>query len=315
MINNISSYLKKYNSFAIVTHVNPDGDALGSSFALLRTLRFMGKKAECYFLTDIPDKYKFLASGIDYKTEMPSNFDFDCTVCVDCATADRLGIYKSFLDKAFSLNIDHHITNNKYADENLVIKAASCGEIIFDIIKAAGVPFTSDISNALYTAIFTDTGRFSYEDTKPQTFLKAAEIASCGLDIPLITNEVYASRSFGATKMIAKIIDNICLYGDGKIAFTHLFLSDMRDLGINASDCETAIDYAREIAGVEIAVFIREMDKNHYKVSLRSKKYANVAEIASVFGGGGHIRAAGCALNGEFYDVRDKVLKLCEEYI
>ena len=145
MINNISSYLKKYNSFAIVTHVNPDGDALGSSFALLRTLLFMGKKAECYFLTDIPDKYKFLASGIDYKTEMPSNFDFDCTVCVDCATSDRLGIYKNFLEKAFSLNIDHHITNNKYADENLVIKAASCGEIIFDMIKAAGGPFTSDI--------------------------------------------------------------------------------------------------------------------------------------------------------------------------
>lgn len=313
----IADAIKNANNIAILTHVNPDGDAVGSSLALTYALRRMGKHATAVYLREIPQKYAFLcvdASCVTIYSAQTSVPKYDSVIAVDCADRKRLGEAEAlFLSAKTTISIDHHTTNPGYADVNLVLPRAATGEIILDLIENLGVDYGREIANCLYAAIVTDTGRFSYQDTGRDTFLKAAALCSHGLQIPYVCQQIYASRSFASTQLIKTIISNISLHAGGRVAVTSISLQELSALGVSAEECESAIDYAREIQGVEIAVFIREMDTEYYKVSLRSKSEVDVAQIAAGFGGGGHVKAAGCALHGEYFDVLECVLRAVEE--
>ena len=317
MMNKVLDALKKMNDFAILTHLNPDGDALGSSFAMKRSLEVSGKSADLYIASEkLPPRYAFLSDGASFINEWKDGKNYECIICLDCAARYRLGIFQDMLNKAGTvLNIDHHETNDGFGDINLILDRASTGEIVFEILKALDweiVPYTA---NALYTAISTDTGRFAYESVSKGTFLAAAELCDHGLDIPFVSNEVFFSRTMDATRMYGIVIENMETFFDGSVAISHITSEDIKDLAIEGSDYENAIDVIREIHGINVAVFMRELRSNRFKVSFRSKKDVDVAAVAAAFGGGGHKRAAGCSVDGELYEVRDRVIDLLKGFV
>ena len=317
MMNDILNALRSNSDFAILTHINPDGDALGSSFAIKRSLEVSGKSADLYIAADkLPQRYSFLSEGAPHRTEWKADRRYECVICLDCAARYRLGSFQDMLNNAgIVLNIDHHETNDGFGDVNLILDRASTGEIVFDLLKALGWTIEPYTANALYAAISTDTGRFAYESVSKDTFLAAADLCDCGLDIPFVSNEVFFSRTMDATHMYGVVIKNMSVVLDGSVAVSHITSEDIKGLMITGSDYENAIDVIREIYGINVAVFIRELRPKRFKVSFRSKADVDVAAVASVFGGGGHKRAAGCSVDGELYDVRDRVIDVLKGFI
>lgn len=315
MMNNLVSAIKDHDDFAVVTHINPDGDALGSAFALNMALLALGKKS-CVILTaSMPRKYIFSDFKAAHFLCQDANQKFGCVISVDCADFNRLGEARGiFKDAPFTVNIDHHSSNIGFAQLNAVVMEPSCGEIIFDLIHALGVPLDRDIACALYIAISTDTGNFSYDNTNYKTFERCAELARSGVPIAKIANLLYNAKTYESTKLIGKVISNLRLFFDGKLSVTQITLQELNETGASAEDCETVINYARDIDTVELAVFIRQFKENTYKVSFRSKESLDVMEIAQRYGGGGHVRASGCTMSGDINDIWDTVLSIAKEF-
>ena len=296
-------------------HVSPDGDTLGSAAALALALQARGKQTAVYTDKPLPHKYSFLKEYTRFVcgSEVSAE-DFDCLAAVDTAGANRLGsMQEPFLNsESVTLNIDHHVTNPLYADYNLVEQRPACAEVAAKVIKQLGVSLTKEIAECLYIALCTDTGRFSYLGTDEDSFKLAAHLVEAGADIPRLCNLIYATRSYAATKLLAFMLDGISLEADGKIALLSIDLKDLSALGALPEDCEELIDYGREIEGVEIAIFLRQMEEGKYKASLRSKYYADVAKIAVFFGGGGHTRAAGCMFTGSLEEIKKTIVAAAE---
>ncbi len=315
MMNDLVTVIKEHDNFALVTHINPDGDALGSVFALNMALLTLGKKSNVILMADMPKKYVFEEFKAEYIPVQDTGKDYGCVIAVDCADINRLGDAKALFKEApITVNIDHHSSNNGFAQINAVVLEPSCGEIIFDLICALDVPVDRDIASALYIAISSDTGNFTYENTSPRTFERCAVLAGSGVPVAKIANYLYNAKTYEATMLIGKVISNLRLFHDGKVAVTQVTMNELRETGASAEDCETVINYARDIDTVEFAVFIRQFKEKTYKVSFRSKENIDVMEIAKRFGGGGHVRASGCTMSGDLYDIRDTILSIAKEF-
>ena len=309
-------FLKSKDNFLILTHINPDGDALGSAFSLAAGLKLLGKNATAAMLAPIPFKYDFREYNNLYMKFNQLNLDdFKNAVSVDCATLNRLGDAKEFYKNKYSLNIDHHITNEEYGKINYIEDCAATGEIIYSLLSELGVRFDKAVRLGIYTAIATDTGNLTFSNTTARSFNICAKMVDEGLNIPYAAGRIFNTRSLGATKLIAAYINKMSLYDDEKVSVSALSLKEIEDCGAKAEDCETLINYGKDIETVEVAVFIREIKENSYKVSMRSKYYVDVAEIAGNFGGGGHVRAAGCLINDEFKAVKRMILDAVGAYI
>ncbi|MBR4078860.1 MAG: bifunctional oligoribonuclease/PAP phosphatase NrnA [Christensenellaceae bacterium] len=309
--------LKKNNHFLIISHLSPDGDTLGSAAALCLALRSMGKKADCVVEGLIPKKLGFLLVHTAFITDKNMiGDDYDCAVAVDTATYARLGHFgEVFSAIPMRINIDHHVTNERYGMLNYVEDRAAVGEIMLDFIKQLGCKIDVPIANALYAAISTDTGNFQYSNTSEQTLLAAAELRKCGAEIPKLCDEIYNRRSFAATKLIGKALGHLNLYHEGKMAVLHMTLAEIAECGASRTDCDILVNYAREIETVEIAGFINEMPDGKFKVSFRSKNYADVAAFAGEYGGGGHVRAAGCVFEGPIDRIERIIVEKAKEYL
>ena len=291
----IADSLLAANETLIVAHVSPDGDTLGSAVALYLALKKVGKHSTVAVDGKIPDKLRLLKRYCFFRRENDLVGEkFDCAVAVDVADVSRMGSIKdAFFSADVTLNVDHHPTNTKYAERNYVECLSSTGEIILKLIGELGASVDENIANALYIAISTDTGNFIYSSVTEETLKAAAYLRKCGADIPRLCGMIYAERSLGATKLIGRGIDAIELFCDGKVAATKLYKKDIDECGAAKEDTECMINYAREIKGVEIAIFVNEQSGTKAKVGLRSNEYADVAALASKFGGGGHVHAAG----------------------
>ncbi|MEI6102130.1 MAG: bifunctional oligoribonuclease/PAP phosphatase NrnA, partial [Eubacteriales bacterium] len=311
--NEILTAIRERNNFSVLTHINPDGDALGSLFALNAALRKMGKTSTALLLAPMPRKYVLEEINADFKLYDSTDKNYDCVISVDCADFNRLGEAKNLFAEKFSINIDHHSSNNGFGNISHIAMEAANGEIIYDLIEALGVPIDKSIAAALYIAVSSDTGNFTYENTTAKTFERCASLVAAGINVSRIANRLYNEKSLESTLLIGKVISNLRLYFGGQVAVTHISLAELQETGASAEDCETVINYARDIDTVEMAVFVRQMRERAYKVSFRSKEKVNVLEIAQQFSGGGHVRAAGCSINGELNDIMDTILSVAKE--
>jgi bifunctional oligoribonuclease and PAP phosphatase NrnA len=295
----IADALRRHDRFLVVTHENPDGDALGSMLAVSLALRQLGKDAVMYLPgeTPLPREYAFMPLE-DLVREPPADASERVLLAVDCAKEDRIGDEAALARSPLVLDIDHHHDNTRFGDLNLIVAdASSTGEVLRDVFAELGVELTPELAEPLYIALVTDTGRFQYTNTTPKALRLAAELVEAGADIHAVFQEVYESVEFAKLKLLARALDRAAVLEGGRIVVSHLLRTDFADVGAEEPYSEGIIDYLRAVEGAELAVLIREQlneSAHAHKGSLRSSiDELDVSAIARRFGGGGHRQAAG----------------------
>lgn len=301
----------------ILPHVDADGDALGSCFALGIALSEKGKTVQIVLEDDTEKVYSSLP-GRQLISARENTFPAGATtVAIDTGDRERLGSRISLFDGAdMTVNIDHHITNTGFAKSNLVITGcAATGEIIFYLLSILRTGITRDIAECLYIAISTDTGGFRYSNTTAETFLIAATLVEKGIDIAEISKRVFDTIPIQKLRMRAEAVNNLEMKAGGKVAVITLRRSLFEKLGTRDEETDGIVNIGRTIEGVEVAVLFTETLSGKIKINFRSNEYVDVAEIASFFSGGGHIRAAGCTMEGELESVKELVVGKILEYV
>ncbi|MBT3318691.1 MAG: bifunctional oligoribonuclease/PAP phosphatase NrnA [Clostridia bacterium] len=303
----IKNALLSADSILIIAHTQPDGDTLGSCFALHEALCSMGKNADICCDGLVPAKYVELFPNDIIKTPNAVTKSYDTAIALDCADKARLGkSVKVFKKSVKTINIDHHITNDKFAKTNYIKEASSVGEIIFELIDIMKAQIGKAVALYLYIAISTDTGNFTYSNTNKNCLTYVSSLVE-HIDIRAVADILFRRRSLASTKLIGRAISTLELYNDGKIASLTITQSDLKQIGATSADCENIVDYAREIEQTKVAVFFREIPHG-VKISMRSKDEVDVCAIAQLFGGGGHKNAAGCCISGKMDDAKKKLL-------
>ena len=294
-LNDVARKLKALDEFTIIAHISPDGDTIGSSLALLSMLKSLGKTAQVICDGFIPKQYHFMLGETDIICLPEDSLRYKNVIAVDCAAKDRLGTAQKHFDAAeLSMCIDHHETNSGYAELNYIDgKAAATGEIILRLADELGILLDKEIATRIYTAILTDTGRFCYSNTTPDTHRAAARLHEAGIDAANICSHIYQSEPISKLMIQAKALENLELHFGGRLAVTTITQSEMNAVRALSGDTDGIVEILRSIEGVEVSVFIREGKDGSYKVSLRSKEYVDVSGIAKRFAGGGHTHAAG----------------------
>ena len=295
----IADALRTHERFLVVTHENPDGDALGSLLATTLALRSLGKDAVMYLAGDtpLPREYGFMRLETLVRTP-PADAGERVLVAVDCAKAERIGDPDIAGRASLVVNIDHHHDNTRFGDSNLIVAdASSTGEVLRDVLRELEVDLTPDLAEPLYIALVTDTGRFQYANTTPKSLRLAAELVEAGADIHAVFQEVYESLEFAKLKLLARALDRAEVLEGGRVVVSHLLRTDFVDVGAAEPYSEGIIDYLRAVEGAELAVLVREQlsqGAQARKGSLRSSiDELDVSAIARMFGGGGHRQAAG----------------------
>ncbi len=290
--------IRSSNNIFIASHVNPDGDNIGSSLGLGLALKKINKNVSVLKADPIPEDFKFLPGNDLYKDYDQSLDPIDLFIAVDSSDIDRLGKNKDLLAKAKNIiNIDHHISNTNFGHINIVDPmAAATGELIYHLIKKMDIELDQAIASNIYTAILTDTGKFSYESVTSITHRIAADLIDKGIDIKDINLKIYESSSLERTNLFLKTLNKMKTYSDGKIATIYVSQEMLEETNTSLDDTEGIVSFIRAIGPVEVSCFLKEFNENEVKVSLRSKNYVNVASVCEKFGGGGHIRAAGCTI-------------------
>lgn len=308
--------IKKWNNFLITAHVNPEGDSLGSQLAMKELLDGLGKKSFIFDSDPVPGHFKFLPKSNIVMNKMAKEIRFDAALVLDCPTLKRTGKVADVIKDAAIINIDHHISNEKFGKINWVdSRASSAGEMVYRLFKEMGRPLTREAALCLYIAILTDTGSFNYDNTSSVTHGIAGELLGYGLEPAIVSENVYERRSLADLKLLGSVLATIKTGASGAIAYMELTRKMLADTGTDMSKSEGLVNYARSIDGVKVAMLFREDAKetNKVNVSFRSKGGANVNTIASYFGGGGHVRASGCVMEGNIGEVEKKVLAKVEE--
>src|SRR5690348_1531207 len=295
----IGDALRQHDRFLVVTHENPDGDALGSLLAATVALGQLGKDAVMYLAgeTPLPREYAFMPlEGL--VREPPADAAERVLLAVDCAKEDRIGDEAARSRAPLVINVDHHHDNTRFGNINLIVAdASSTGEVLRDVFAELGLELTPELAEPLYIALVTDTGRFQYANTTPKALRLAAELVEAGADIHAVFQEVYESVEFAKLKLLARALSRAEVLEGGRIVVSHLLRQDFVDAGASEPYSEGIIDYLRAVEGAELAVLIREQLSHAaaaYKGSLRSSiDELDVSAIARRFGGGGHRQAAG----------------------
>lgn len=308
MLMNAVRFLRAHDDILFISHVSPDGDTLGSALALYAAMLQLGKRAQIACEDNVPQIYRFLPNAGEVQ-HPESVRQTDAVVSIDCADVARTGKSRTLFDQAkYTLNIDHHGTNDNYAQENFVQKAGATGELIYAILTNLKVSITKDIAGCLYAALTTDTGNFSYSNTTPDTLRIAAELLETGIDLPYLNRALFRTVPFHKTRLHGLAIMKTELYEHGRVGIAMLTGKDMKLCGATGEDTEGIIDSIRDIDTVEIAALLREDVDGMVRVSLRGKSSADVSQIAVAFGGGGHRLAAGCTLKSPIADAAERIL-------
>jgi len=308
----IGRILREHQRFAVMSHVRPDGDALGSQLALALSLQELGKDVRVWNQEGMLEKYSFLPRA-ELVTKPPSAPEaFDCAIALDTAIQNRLGTALAAVRSAkLWINVDHHPSNPGYGDVVYVDpEAPATAEIIFRLIKSQNLPFNRDIAENLYAAISTDTGSFQYPKTSARTFEIAAELIRAGLDVGSLNQQLYENYPRRRLELLRELLRTMRFEHGGRVASVSLSLRTAAELGVLPEDNEGLIDHLRAIHGVIVAVFFEELDDGKVRVSMRSKSDAvDVCAICQKFGGGGHTLAAGARVRGTLAEVEEKVLE------
>ena len=309
----IADALRGHERFLVVTHENPDGDALGSLLATALILRALGKDVVMYLAGDapLPREYGFMGLETLARTP-PADAGERVLVAVDCAKADRIGDPDATARAPYAVNIDHHHDNTRFGDVNLVVAdASSTGEVLRDVMRELDVELTAEIAEPLYIALVTDTGRFQYSNTTPKSLRLAAELVDAGADIHAVFQQVYESVEFAKLKLLARALERAEVLEGGRIVVSHLIRTDFADVGAPEPYSEGLIDSLRAVEGAELAVLIREPPRDEgplRRVSLRSSiDELDVSAIARLFDGGGHRQAAGFSSDASVEEITEQI--------
>ena len=308
-LDNILEEIKKAETIVLLAHENPDGDAIGSVLAMGLALKSMGKNPDM-IIREFPRTFNFLPGA----NEVKQNSDvqkYDLAISLDCADLRRLVGKEYFEEARKTIVIDHHGTNSMYADINFVNPVSpACCEILAGMFTYFDIDINQDIGSCILTGIITDTGGFKYQGVTAETFEFTAELLRKGVNVSEIYKKALETRTRANFELLKRTLDRMEILEDGKVTFTYMTSKDKEELNVQPGDDEGLVEIGRDVEGVEVSIFIKQRDnEDKYKVSMRSNDDVNVSDICYIFGGGGHPRAAGCLLQGNIQQVKDKILK------
>ncbi|WP_418519245.1 DHH family phosphoesterase [Pseudoruminococcus massiliensis] len=293
----------------ILTHRSPDGDTIGSGYALAMALRKLGKSVKVDCTDPFPEKYSYFTDKLE-KLE----FDEEFVVSVDIADTKLLGEKLSDYADKIDLCIDHHGSNTKYAKEYYVeASAAAAAQVIAKLIRLMNVDFDKDIANAIYTGITTDTGCFRYTNVTAETHRIAADMIDCGAESGMINRLMFETKSRSRLEIERRVMDSIQFYLDGRCAIAYATIDMMKESGAVDSDMEGVSSLPRQIEGVMAGITLREKNNGKFKVSVRTTDELDASAICANFGGGGHKAAAGCMITGTLNEAIEQIIEVVRQ--
>lgn len=314
----IGDVLQSAGTVAVLTHVRPDGDAIGSQLAMVLALRKLGKTVLAWNEDGLPENFAFL-KGSELITKPPVEpMEFDIVIALDTAAKNRLGTginavraYKTLV------NIDHHASNPGYGDLNYIdVEAPATGQIIYELLQDQNLPFFPEIADALFVAISTDTGSFRYQTTTAHTFEIAGKLVEAGVDLATISHRVYESYPKRRILLLGQLLDDATFHASDRIATFTLTEATKARLAIDPADIDGLIDVIRSIDTVVVAIFFEEVADQRVRISVRSKDpRIDANRICSTWGGGGHQLAAGARIRGTLEQVRTKVISFVSDEV
>jgi phosphoesterase RecJ-like protein len=310
-------FIDEGDDFLVVSHVNPDGDAISSTTAVGWLLSSLGKSYTMMNEDACPQKFQFLWRAADIKraSDADGKKKYRYVIAVDCADYQRFGeVSACFADDVRIANIDHHQTNDHYGDVQLIRPdAAATAEILYDLLNRFSITWTEEIATCIYTGLLTDTGGFRFSNTSPRVMNIASQLLSCGVKANELAEQLLERMTKAHVKLLQRALSTLTFNADETVCWLSVSLADMREANAKNEDLEGLVQYPRNIEGVDVGILFKEVRQDVYKVSLRSGGRADVSEIAQRFGGGGHARAAGCTVEGKLEDIIRAVVAEAEK--
>ena len=313
---NLKELLEGKQSVALGGHVRPDGDCVGSTMGLYLYLKENFPQIETdLYLESVPEAYSMIRHTDEVKSELPEGKIYDLFICMDCGDLQRLGFsQKLFIESKQTACIDHHVSNEAFADVNYIVPdASSTSELVYNLLDYDKMSL--ETAEALYMGIAHDTGIFRYSCTSPETMEAAAQLMRKGVDTAKITDRTYYEKTYIQNQILGKALLESIMVLDQRCIVSVVRLKEMEFFKAKPSDLEGIVSQMRQTKGVEVAMFLHETASQTFKVSLRSKEQVDVSSIAKYFGGGGHVRAAGVTMKGSVHDVINNLTALIERQL
>ena len=310
----LATTLKNSKSVCIICHVRPDGDTLGSAFALKFALNDIGVCADVCCFDPVPKKYDFILDGNTVLDNI--NSDYQVMVAIDCADLTRLGDFaQQFSEHKNTIVIDHHVSNTRFGKNNYVKTHSANAVNVYQLITQMQIPLTKRIANALASGIMTDTGRFCHKGVESECLTVTAELVKFGADLNQINKRLFSSQSKQRAKLFGMVMQSLRYFYQDKIVVATVTKQMLEISGATPDETEGFIEFIMGINCVEVGICMLQIGENKYKISLRSNGLADVNAVAGTFGGGGHVLASGCQMNGEYEEVVDKITFTASRHI
>ncbi len=304
----LKEMLAQAKTAAIGGHVRPDGDCVGSCMGLYQYLKDNYAQIEAdVYLEEIPKPFEFLAGTGDIRHGIPKEKVYDLFICLDCGDKERLGFSAPLFESAgHTLCIDHHISNESFAERNYVVPdASSTSELVCQLMQDDKI--SKKTAEALYLGIVHDTGVFQYSCAGPSTFMTAAKLLEKGIDAPRLIRDTYYVKTYAQNQILGRALMESILFLNGECIVSYIRKPTMKFYGVTPKELDGIVNHLRNTKGVKVAVFMYELEPEVYKISLRSDDDVDVSDIAKHFGGGGHRKAAGLTMEGSFYSIINRL--------
>jgi phosphoesterase RecJ-like protein len=308
-VRQIRDEIMRRQRFLLTSHARPDGDSIGSQLAMAFALEALGKQVRIVNADPAPEHYQDFPGMDRIEIAGSASADVDAVIVMECSDLTRTGV--TGLEGAFLINIDHHAGNRLYGAVNWHDEsAAACGEMVFDLIRELGVPFTLEIATHVYLAILTDTGSFHHSNITPRTFDICRQTVEAGVNPAAMARRVFDSNSFGKLKLIGALLDSMELLDDGRLALLYMDDTMLEACNCTNNDTEGLINLPLTAREIQAVVFFKVGPTGEVRVSMRSKYDVDVRQVAGAFGGGGHKNAAGFTVTGSLEQVRPRIVEL-----
>ena len=313
-LHQIVEALRSRQRFVLSSHSRPDGDSIGSQLAMAYALRALGKEVTIVNRDPAPGPIMQFPGVDSIVIASEVTGEYEAAIIIECSDLARTGV--SGLDRTFVINIDHHPGNTGYGDINWFDPSASaCGEMVFDLVRAIGVPLSPEVATHVYLAILTDTGSFHYSGISPRTFAVCKETLEAGVDPVQVARMVYDSNHMGRLKLFGAVLSAMQIDRTGRIAIVYVDHAMARAAGGSYEDTEGLVNLPLTVKEIEAVIFFKQEEDDEYRVSLRSKGEIDIGAVAKTFGGGGHKNAAGCTVRGSIDDLQKLMVDKVERAI
>lgn len=314
MLSQVVELIENKNQFGITTHIKPDGDGVGSSLGLYWLLKSLGKSADVIVRGDVPPSYKTLPGANIIRDVAEVDKEYDAIFVIECSDLDRPGI--AGLENETTVNIDHHSTSEHFGSINWIDSTASAvGEMIYNLCKAIGGRVTPEIAACVYMAMITDTGSFHFSNTTDRTLKVASELLKAGVKPAEISEAVYNNYPWSRIELMRRVLETVKRDATGRVAWMRQTLEMREDSNAIDGDNNGFVNIPLAAKEVQAAIYIREVEAGSYRVSLRSKGSVNVAQVAELFGGGGHRNASGLRIDGDWETVESQLVEKVSEAV